>query len=219
MNLKLTLLAALALTIFAVPTVAAQKKPNQQLSIAAAPTTVTFGNELKITGKLTGGSARDVSGQNVTLESDAFPYEGRFERVAAGDTNDAGEYSFTLKPGTNARYRAEVKPNTQSPVVTVNVRVKVTMAVSDTTPKKGARVKFSGAVAPAHDGKVARVQRKTSTGWKSIAKAPLVDAGEEISTYSKRVRITRTGRYRVRFSPGDGDHVAGKSRARRITVH
>ena len=215
MNLKLTFLSALALAAIAVPAVA--QKVDQKLSIAAQPQTVTINKTVQVTGQLTGGTARDVSGQNVTLQSDPFPYEGKFEKVDTVDTNDAGNYSFTIKPLTNAKYRTTAKGGTQSPDITISVRVAVSLEVSDTTPKKGARVKFSGAIAPAHDGKVARVQRRTSSGWKNIAKAKLV-AGQGVSEYSKRVRITRTGRYRVKFDPKDGDHVAGKSRKVRITV-
>jgi len=218
MNRTLTLLTALALTTVAVPAVIAAPKPDQKLSIAAAPEVVKFGQELKVTGKLTGGTAREVSGQNVTLQQDSFPYEGRFDRVASGDTNDAGDYSFTLKPATNAKYRTTAKGGVRSPEVTVPVSVAVTLEVGDATPSMGTRVKFSGTVTPPHDGKIARVQRRTSSGWKTVTKVTLADGGEIVSTYSKRVRIRRSGRYRVRFSPGDGDHVAGNSRARRLTV-
>jgi hypothetical protein len=218
MNRKLTLLTALALTIAAVPAVTAAPKPDQQLSIAGAPKVVKFGQDLKVTGKLTGGSARDTSGQNVSLQRDDFPYEGKFDRVATADTNDTGDYSFTLKPVTNAKYVATAKGGVQSPELTVPVRVAVTRKVSDKTPKRDSRVKFTGTVAPPHDGSAAKIQRRTPNGWKTVAKATLKDGGDIVSKYSKRVRIRRSGRYRVRFSPGDGDHVAGKSRAVRITA-
>jgi hypothetical protein len=171
-----------------------------------------------VTGKLTGGSARDVAGQNVSLQRDEFPFEGKFDRVATVDTNDTGDYSFTLKPVTNAKYVAGAKGGEKSPELTVPVSVAVTRKVSDTTPERGSRVKFTGTVAPPHDGRVAKIQRRTSSGWKNVAKATLKDGGDIVSNYSKRVRIRRSGRYRIRFSPGDGDHVAGKSRAVRITA-
>jgi hypothetical protein len=103
-------------------------------------------------------------------------------------------------------------------VVTVPVRVAVKMKVSDRTLNGPARVRFSGTVAPPHDDKVARLQRRTSSGWKNVAKLKLVDGGDIVSKYSKRKRVTSTGRYRVRFSPGDGDHAAGNSRGVRISV-
>jgi hypothetical protein len=220
MNHKLMTLAAFTAAAVALPGVtAAQKKPDQELSIAASKDVVRFGKDLKVTGKLTGGTAREVSGQNVRLERDAFPYEGDFERVDNAQTNDTGDYSFTLKPASNAKYRVVAKGDDRSPEVTVNVRVAVTLDVADTSPERGTRVEFSGAVAPAHDGKKVKVQRrKRGGGWKTIKRATLVDAGELASNYSTKVRIRRSGRYRVRFNPKDGDHVAGKSSRVRITA-
>src|SRR6185436_14245731 len=98
-------MAALALVAGVVPAVVAAPKPDQKLSIAAKPHAVTFGNKLQISGQLTGGTAKDVSGQNVTLQSDPFPYDSNFGKVATVQTNGAGLYSFTVTPTTNAVYR------------------------------------------------------------------------------------------------------------------
>jgi hypothetical protein len=215
MNTK-TLLIPAAILLVAAP--AAAQKVDQQLSIEVQPKTVTFGKDLRVTGKLTGGTARDISGQTITLRSDVFPYEGTFKRVDAVETDNAGNYTFTTKPTSNARYQTTAKGGTESAVATAEVRVAVTRRVSDRTPSRGQRVKFSGKVAPAHDAKVAQIQRRTSSGWKKVASVTLADGGEEVSVYSKRVRIRRSGRYRVHFNPADGDHVAGSSRAVRLTV-
>ena len=215
MNKKAFLIPA-AILLVAAP--AAAQKVDQQLSIEVQPKTVTFGKDLRVTGKLTGGTARDISGQTITLRSDAFPYEGTFKRVDAVETDTAGNYTFTTKPTSNARYQTTAKGGTESAVATAEVRVAVTRRVSDRTPKRGQRVKFSGKVAPAHDAKVAQIQRKTSSGWKKVTNVTLADGGDDVSVYSKRVRITRSGRYRVHFNPADGDHVAGSSRRVRITV-
>jgi hypothetical protein len=218
MNKKLAFPVALALLAVAVPAVTAAPKPAQKLSIAAKPAAVTFGQETLVSGQLTGGTAKDISGQNIALQSDPYPYDGAFGKVATVDTNNAGFYSFKIKPLTNARYRTLAKGGTESAQLTVPVRVAITLAVSDKTPSSGARVKFSGTIAPPHDGKVARIQRRASGRWKTVAKTTLTDGGDVVSNFSKRVRITRSGRYRVHFSPGDGDHAKGNSRGVRITV-
>jgi hypothetical protein len=218
MNRKLTLLTLVVLAAVIAPAAVFAQKVDQKLSIAAEPKVVSFGGDLKVTGQLTGGEARDISGQKVTLEADTFPYEGRFERLDTVETNATGAYSFTLKPIMNAKYHTTAKGGVQSPDVTVPVKVGLTIKVSDKTPKSGQRVKFSGTVAPPHDGKVAQVQRRTPSGWKNVSKVTLVDGGDVVSNYSKRVKLTKSGRYRVRFDPADGDHVAGVSRKVRITV-
>lgn len=218
MNQKLIFVSLVVLAAVTAPAAVLAQKVEQKLSIEATPKVVTFGGELKVTGKLTGGDARDVSGQKITLQRDPFPYDGRWVRLGDVETTGSGDYSFSGKPVVNAKYRTTAKGGVESPEVIVPVKVAVTRKVSDRTPKRGARVRFSGTVAPAHDGKVAQVQRRTSSGWKNIAKVTLVDGGDIVSKYSKRVRITKSGAYRVRFDPADGDHVAGASRRVRITV-
>jgi hypothetical protein len=218
MNETLKIAAVVAAAAVVLPAVTAAQKVDQKLSLAASANVVKFGQELNLTGKLTGGTARDVSGQKVTLQRDDYPYEGTFGRVDTVETNDTGDYSFTLKPVANAKYRTMAKGGVESAELTVPVRVVVTLAVADKTAEQGTRVGFSGSVAPPHDGKNVKIQRRKPSGWKTISKDTLTDGGEIVSNYSKRVRIRRSGRYRVRFNPSDGDHVAGKSPAVRITV-
>src|SRR5687767_12289596 len=104
MNRKLTFLTLIVLAVVAAPAVVSAQKVDQKLSIAADPKAVTINETVQITGALTGGTQQDVSGQNVTLQSDPYPYEGKFEKVVTVDTNDTGNYAFTVKPLTNAKY-------------------------------------------------------------------------------------------------------------------
>lgn len=219
MTRKVVFSSALALAAIAVPGALAAPKPDQQLSIGTSAAAVKFGADLTVSGDLTGGTARDISGQKITLQADEFPYEGNFDRVTTVETNDAGHYGFTLKPKVNAKYRTTAKGCARSPDVIALVRAVVALTVSDKTPEKGERVMFSGTVRPAHDAKVVRIQRRTKDGWKNISKTTLIDGGDAFSTYSKKVRINKSGRYRARFRPGDGDHAPGNSAAVRIKTH
>ena len=94
-----------------------------------------------------------------------------------------------------------------------------TFKVSDVTPRKGARVRFSGTVAPAHDGKPVLIQKKTSTGYKTVARTTALDNGTATSKYSKKLRISRSGTYRVVVQSLDQDHDDGTSRSRTLKVH
>jgi hypothetical protein len=51
-----------------------------------------------------------------------------------------------------------------------------------------------------------------------VARTTLLTAGTDASRYSKRVRVRRTGTYRVRVRSGDTDHLNGTSRTRKLTV-
>ncbi|HET9025209.1 MAG TPA: hypothetical protein VFN64_11590, partial [Burkholderiaceae bacterium] len=101
----------------------------------------------------------------------------------------------------------------------VRVRLRVSFKVSDSTPKKGARVRFSGTVAPAHDGKPVLIQKKTSKGYVTVTRTTLLDNGTDTSKYSKRVRIRRSGTYRVVVQSLDQEHDNGTSRSRTLRVH
>ena len=198
----------------------------QTLTIAASPHDVTFTRSTTISGQLSGPNNAGVV---VTLEQNPAPYTGGFKPTGVKATTSAtGAYSMVVTPTTNTRYRvvldAKPKPAATSPEILVRVRVRVAFRVSDSTPRAGQRVRFSGTVIPAHDGKVARIQRRTSTGaWRTVATATLVAAtpvnGVARSKYSKRVRVRRSGTYRVRVAPADGDHIAGTSVRRRLTTH
>ncbi len=194
------------------------------LTIKASPTRVTFGRSTTISGQLTGtGNA----GVEVTLEANPHPFTGGFKATNSKTTTSAtGTYSFAVTPALNTRYRvsAKTRPPVTSAEVTVNVRVRVSFRLSDRTPAVGQRVRFSGIVTPGHDGRIARIQRRTSTGrWATVARATLRAAtpvnGVARSRYAKRLRIRRSGTYRVRVTPGDGDHVLGTSVRRRARVH
>jgi hypothetical protein len=191
------------------------------IKIAAAPATVTFGQAAAIAGQVTGAGNAGVT---VTLEATAFPYSSPFKVAATAVTDAAGAYRFSVSPALNTKYHAVAKasPPVTSSDVGVGVRVKVSLRVSDSSPARGQRVRFSGLVLPAHNGKVARIQRHASTGWRTVARATLTPTsaagGVERSAYSKRIRIRAGATYRVSVNPGDGNHVTGTSPTRRLRV-
>lgn len=206
-------------------TTTAPGTPSPSLSIAASASTVTFGRPITISGTLTGtGNA----GVTVTLEENPYPYSGGFHSTGLKATTDAtGHYSITVSPAENTHYRVVAgakKPTTTSGEVAVRVRVKVTLKLSDLTPRAGQRVWFTGSVLPGHDGKTVRIQRRTATGaWRTVKTTTLVAADPVGSTtrskYAVRLRIRSSGTYRARVAPADGDHIAGASGRRSVVVH
>jgi hypothetical protein len=179
------------------------------VTIAANPKSVAFGKATALTGQVVGPNNANVK---LTLQS-------RPTSVA----DAAGNYSFGVVPLVNTNYQvvAKTKPETTSPVQRVNVRWALTLKLSDSTPKRGTRVRFSGRVRPADPGASVLIQRRTKTGkFRTVTTAllkPSTTAQGE-SVYSKRLRIKRSGVYRVRV-PGNGEHATATSRKRKIKVH
>jgi hypothetical protein len=209
------------------PLASGQGNPNKPPPKAAAVTLdakanpIVFSGATTLSGRLT--NAAQAGGVKIRFEQDdTRPYGDSYKPSAlVATTANNGMYSIAAKPTVNTQYRAiaQSSPPVTSNARLVNVRILVGLRVSDSTPRRGSLVKFSGSVFPAHDGSRALIQRRSSSGgWVTLARPALLDAGTQKSTYSKRLRVRSDGVYRVKVS-GDGDHVNGFSRMRTLAVH
>jgi hypothetical protein len=211
---SLVLLAAVALPV----TAGASHKPGhgpgagESLTIGAKPNPVVYGGSVAVDGRLTSAVR---AGKNVILESDPFPYGDGFSNVGSATTGPSGSYSFTQEPGLNTRYRVR-QANLLSAVVTVLVRVRLGLRVSDLTPDRGERVRLFGRACPEHVGALVRVQRRAAGRWVTVARTRTQDA-TRCSTYSRRLRVFRDGLYRAVIA-GHDDHARGISLARFLDV-
>jgi hypothetical protein len=95
---------------------------------------------------------------------------------------------------------------------------KVTLKLSDSTPARGAKVRFFGTVRPAQDGRLVLIQVRSRGGsYKTIAKARLKHAGKNESAFSLRLRVAHAGVFRARVL-GSGSHSTGTSGTRRVKL-
>jgi hypothetical protein len=211
--MKRIIITTAAVAMLAMPA-ALSAQQGQTLTLTAAPTAVKFGGSITLSGKLSGPN---VDARNVRIERDVLPLDS-FENAGSATTNATGDWSLAVKPDANARYRASVA-NTDSAPVDVTVRAAVSLRLSDRTPRRGQRVTFRGRVCPEHDTVTIALQRRSSTGWKTIASPVLADIPNvACSSYSVVKRVRRDGRFRARFL-GDTDHAPGNSRVKRARVH
>jgi hypothetical protein len=198
------------------------KQQNRSLTIAAKPASIAYGGSGTISGQRKGANH---GGQTVVLQRNPFPFKG-FKDAAVTKTASNGSYRFTIRPKRHTRYRTVTpRPATiydnviRSTEVLVHVRLRVGIRLSDSTPRRGTRVRFSGSVAPKHNGRRVFVQRRRKDGrWRTVARAITSNATGNRSRYVRRVTIIRSGLYRVRVR-GDADHSTGTSRPRAIVVH
>lgn len=181
------------------------------LTLNATPNPVVAGRTLTLSGKLTGANN---SGQVVNIFADPYPFaDNGFTLAGAPTTNSTGDYSLALKPTINTRYQAR-RGSELSGIVSVLVRPAVSLRLSDYTPRRAQVVRFFGRVCPQHDGALVAIQRRYSTGYRTVRRARLRDiAGSTCSSYSRRFRVYRDGRYRTVIS-GHADHARGTSRSR-----
>ena len=187
------------------------------ISLLASPRVFTLGRQTVLTGQLT---SANPGGVKVTLESDPAPVNAsEFKNVATATTDATGKFSFAQAPTTNTAYRVTTRgPDAASPVVTVKVRLRVTMTLSTTRPKRGGFVTFRGSATPARNGQLVRIQKRVNSRWRTVATSLLAASADPgVSTYRKRLRIRRRGTYRAYVS-GDVMNATGVSARRTIRV-
>ena len=99
------------------------------------------------------------------------------------------------------------------------MRYRVSLSVSDSTPKRGQGVRFSGVVSPAASGRLLLVQRRGSDGvFRTVARTILMPRSATSSQFSLTKRILSSGTYRAHIG-ADAAHEPGNSRTRRLRVH
>ena len=184
------------------------------VTIAALPGTITFGQFTSLGGRVLPPRPSQLTVTLQTSPGGGGPWTDAATTTAA--TN--GAYTFAgLAPTANTYYRV-VSDGVTSATALVTVRFRVGLHVSRLHPPAGSLVRFHGRVGPAHNGLRVRIQWLGPRGrWHTIERARLRGAGDGLSFYSIRVRIERSGRYRVVVGP-DAGHAAGVSRAIRIRV-
>jgi hypothetical protein len=187
------------------------------LTLAAAPNPVPFGRPTVLAGALTGtGNA----GRQIVLQSNPFPYTQGFVTVSNPQlTGTDGAFTFPLlSVPLNTQYRVQIptRPEVVSPIVGVNVALRVRTNVSATRVRTGRLVRFFGRVTPARPGALVGIQKLHGTRWVTVAGTITHHGGTGYSRYAKRVRIRRGGSYRVFVSIADGNFASSAGRIVKI---
>ena len=209
----------LALTVNLAVAMAAKPPKGGNLSITTKPNPVVFGRTVALSGKLTGAGHAN---KPVQVQADPFPYNGQYTTVATPTTAANGNWAASNKPDRNTNYRVK-RGGTVSAIVTERVRIRVSLRVSDRTPKVGQRERFRGRACAALNinGARVRIQRRTRTGkWRTVRRTTLRDiAGTTCSKYSRRFRVFRDGTYRAFVVSNNPAYANGRSSRRHLNAH
>jgi len=190
------------------------------VTLGANPTSVAPGGATTLGGQLTGTNG---AGRQVVLQQAAFPYTGGF--VNFGNpviTLADGTFSFavpTVPVTTQFRVLMPNRPEIISPIVVVGAAVQ--LRTYDRTVDRGRRsktVRFSGYVTPATDGALVNIQKLRNGAWVTVAHTRSRHKSAERSRFKTRVRIYRSGQFRVLAEPSRGEFVAGAGRTVNVRV-
>lgn len=131
---------------------------NSLLTIESSANPITFGQQITISGTVTGAAPNTA----VTLLSHTAGQE--FAPVAEVKANSSGQYTMPIQaPASNTLYEVRAAGKT-SAVLFEGVRNLLTAQVSAATITAGQSLTFSGAVAPDHVGHVIYLERRDRVG-------------------------------------------------------
>jgi hypothetical protein len=178
------------------------------VTFTATPNPLLFGGTTTLAGQLTGTGN---GGREIVLQGNPFPYTQGFKPVGNKLITDAaGNFSFGLMAiGVNTQYRVALpdKPAVVSPIVVVSVSVIVSTRLGTHTVHKGHELTFRGAIRPAVDGTPIAIQKRRNGKWVTVAGTAARHNSASSSTYSKHVKITSGGSYRVYAGVANGSFV------------
>jgi len=190
------------------------------VTLNGVPNPVLFGGGTTLAGQVTGTGN---GGRTVVLQANPFPYTQGFQNLGNAQVADpAGNFSFPLlSVPFNTQYRIALpdKPEVPSPIVTVSVMAKVATHVGTYRVRRGSLLTFSGTMKPAVPGTLMAVQRKSAKGkWITVGGMAARRSNSTQSKFKRRVRIHRTGTYRVFAGLDNGRYVPNSGREIRIRV-
>ena len=180
--------------------------------LSANPAEVNPNGSTVLSGNISGtGNA----GREVILQANPFPFAGFGDASNAQIADAAGTFSFpVLDVPVNTVFRVRVpdQENLFSNEVPVAVRINVSASAPNKV-RKGRKVTFKGRVTPANEGAPVEVQRKFRDVWVTVRRTRLSSE----STFKQKLRLQRSGKFRVLVTPGPA-YVADAKTIGRIKV-
>ena len=190
---------ALAALAAAVPSTAAADPPTR-ITIVAVFDPIRYGENAYVNGQMFGTAQ---AGGTVTLEQSAPPFTD-WAPVAQATADPVGYYSFKLRPSQTMQYRTNSQGVPSERVVQVSVAPRIAFRA---TAAGRSSIRFNGTFAPALAGQSIGIQRRTASGWKTVATARLRSG----RTFAGRIRARRETTLRAFFAT-DGAHLTTRSR-------
>jgi len=185
--------------------------------LRVSATSVIYGSAVVVSGQLGG---QNSAGRQLVLQSRTFPFKAAWANTGDPVTaSPTGSYAFRVASvAASTEYRVAPADSTAGPSrgVTVSVAPLVTTRVSTAHPLRGKSVRFSGTMRPASSGARFAIQKRSGTGWVTVAGGVVHGASGGVSTYAKTIRVSRGGQYRVFVRIANGSLSPGFGRTKHI---
>jgi len=179
---------------------------------ASAPTAVTYGTKIAVSGKLTTAGGVAVAGARVALHQRPAGTT-TWKYIVSTTTSSTGTALFSYTPTVNSEFRLYAPSSwsylaSTSPTVKTLVRWRVSAAFDDSTITRGMTAKLRGNVAPVRAGTAVRLDRYISGSWTLVGSTTVSSTGTYVfsmapktaGTYTYRVRVPATASYATAYS-------------------
>jgi hypothetical protein len=184
------------------------------VTLVATPTSVAPNAPTVLTGQLTG---TNNANRDVRVEASQWPYVGGFKQIGNKIVTDSqGNFTFNvLNVPFNTQFRVALaqRPEVVSPIVAVSVPLTVRTDIRTVkTFAHSKKVRFKGSVSPAPGTPSLAVQKKRSGVWTTIATAKQWTVNSSGVTFKKKVRIGKSGKFRIVAQDASGKYAVGAGR-------
>ena len=184
------------------------------VTLTATPSTVAPNAPTVLTGQLTG---TNNANRDVRVEASQWPYTAGFAQIGNKIVTDSqGNFTFNvLNVPFNTQFRVALaqRPLVSSPVVVVSVPVSVKTDIRTVkTFRHSKKVRFKGTVTPAPGSPSLVVQKKRDGVWTTIATAGKWTVSASGLTFKKKVRIGKSGKFRLVAQDASGKYAVGAGR-------
>lgn len=174
---------------------------NATISLAAAPTIVTYGGKVTLSGTL----STQKAGEQLTIQQQPCGASA-FATATTVTTTTGGAYTFAVQPTTNTTYRVQFKNATST---TVSVRVRPRITLGKVAPRRFTVTVRAGASFAAKAVAVQRFNASTRR-WILVRYATLrAGSGSVAPTVTSAVTFTLNVRPRTKVRVVMGTSTAG----------
>jgi hypothetical protein len=178
-----------------------QQQQNPSFTINASAQPIVNGQSETITGTLYADGSTTVAQPNQSVTLYARTGTGPFKALQGGQTNSAGEYTFTTTPAYNTVYYVTAAKGERTAKLYVGVQDVVNASLSASTIAVGAAVKVTGTVTPDHTGHILYLQQQNAAGQWLDVQTSYVTSGSQFA-FSYTPGMTGTLNLRVQITGG-----------------
>jgi hypothetical protein len=184
------------------------------VTLVATPSSVRANAPSVLTGQLTG---TNNANRDVRVEASQWPYTGGFKQIGNKIVTDGqGNFTFNvLNVPFNTQFRVALaqRPEVVSPIVAVSVPLRVRTDIRTVkTFRHSKKVRFKGTVTPAPGTPSLAVQKNRNGVWTTIATAGKWTVSSSGVTFKKKVRIGKSGKFRIVAQDASGKYAVGAGR-------